>query len=246
MPVLDRPTLTMAAVDAVATRTPFLDPEVKALPGLVGLGDVCVDVGASAGVYTQAMSRLVGSTGWVHSVEPLFFAHPMWSRLLAAQRRANVSHHEMALGSAPGTATMRVPFTRTGPATSRSFLGRDTHGLGSTADYLRHLDVVVEVGTLDGLVDELDLVCLEFVKLDVEGGELPVLRGGREAIESLRPILLIEIEARHTVRYGYEPQDLVAWLTSRGYDMFVWQGGRWEPADRVCGHAHNYLFRPGG
>lgn len=233
-------------MDFVATRTPFLDPEVTALRGLVGLGDVCVDVGASAGVYTQAMSQLVGSTGWVHSVEPVAFSHPMWSRVLGARGRANVCHHEMALGSEPGSATMRVPFTRRGPATSRSFLGRGAHGLGSTADYLRHVDVVVDVGTLDGVVEEHRLVCLEFVKIDVEGGELPVLRGGREAIESLRPTLLIEIEARHTVRYGYEPQDLVGWLASRGYDMFVWQRGRWEPADRVCVHANNYLFRPCG
>jgi FkbM family methyltransferase len=241
---LDRPSLTAALANLVARRTSYLDNELPALSTVVGPGDVCVDVGSAAGLYSQALSHLVGPTGLVHSVEPVLFGHPLWTRVLAAHRRDNVRHHVMALGAEPGRATMRVPFTaQRGPATSRSFLDWHAHGLGSNAEYPHHVDVQVTVDTLDGLCAEAGLTRLDFVKIDVEGGELHVLHGGAKTIEEHHPTMLIEIEARHTDRYDYGPSDIVSWLTDRGYAMFIWRQG-WQPADRVCGHAHNYLFRP--
>ena len=53
-------------------------------------------------------------------------------------------------------------------------------------------------------VQTLDRVCsdvrerISFIKIDVEGHELPVLRGGIETLTRHRPRLLIEIEQRHS------------------------------------------------
>lgn len=243
MPRLDRPSVTAAVTSLLARRTRYLDTELHTLPGLVRPGDVCVDVGAAAGLYSQALSHLAGPAGRVHSVEPLSFSHPVWSRVLGAWGRSNVVRHVAALGAEPGQATMRVPFRPYGPDTSRSFLATDTHGLGSNAEFTHHVDMVVDVATLDGLHADAGLTRLDFVKIDVEGGELQVLRGGQRVIGTFRPTLLIEIEARHAARYGNSVEDVVEWLTNRGYTMYAWRDG-WQPADAVCLHANNYLFRP--
>jgi FkbM family methyltransferase len=243
MPRLDRSSLTTAVANLLARRTPCLDTELHTLPDLVRPGDVCVDVGAAAGLYSQALSHLVGPAGLVHSVEPLSFSHPVWSRVLGAWERANVIRHVKALGAEPGRATMRVPFRPYRPDTSRSFLAWKTHGLGSTSEFPHHVDLLVDMETLDGLRASADLTRLDFVKIDVEGGELHVLRGGQQTIETYRPTMLIEIEARHTARYEYSADDVVEWLTRRGYTMYAWRHG-WHRTDRVCVHANNYLFRP--
>jgi FkbM family methyltransferase len=240
---LDRSSVTAAVASLLARRTTYLDTELHTLPGIVSAGDVCVDVGSSAGLYCQALSHLVGPDGLVHSVEPLSFSHPYWSRVLGAKQRSNVHHHPVALGAEPGRGAMRVPFGAYGPDTSRSFLEWNTQGLGSTADYAYHVDVLVEVNTLDGLCCRAGVNRLDFVKIDVEGGELHVLRGGQHVIETYRPAMLIEIEERHTARYDYTPDDIVEWLIARGYEMCVWRRG-WQPAVQVCAHANNYLFRP--
>ncbi|OLZ43097.1 hypothetical protein BS329_40725 [Amycolatopsis coloradensis] len=241
MPRLDRPSLTIGIANLLARRTSWLDTELQTLPGLVRAGDVCVDVGSAAGLYSQALSHLAGPAGLVHTVEPLSFSHPVWSRVLAARGRPNVRHHAVALGAEPGRATMRVPFGPYGPATSRSFLAWKTHGLGSNAEYRDHVDMLVDVETLDGLC--AGLARLDFVKIDVEGGELHVLHGGERTVGTFLPTMLIEIEARHTARYEYSPDDVVEWLKCRGYAMYAWKHG-WQAADRVCSHANNYLFRP--
>ncbi|WIM99868.1 FkbM family methyltransferase [Actinoplanes oblitus] len=235
-------TILNAVASTLSRHTRYLDNELHTIGGLVRPGDVCLDVGSAAGLYSRTLSDLVGPTGLVHSVEPLSFGHPFWSRVLGARRRGNVRHHAVALGARPGRAAMRVPYTAGGPATSRSFLDWQSRGLGSNAEFDRHEDVLVEVSTVDELVARERLDRLDFVKIDVEGGELHVLHGATATLERFRPAMFIEIEARHTERYAYSPGDVVEWLAARGYTMYTWQRG-WTPAERVCAHTNNYLFR---
>lgn len=237
-----RPALTYRLANLVSRHTRYLDHDLSVVRTLVKPGDVCLDVGSAAGVYTQALSHLVGPGGQVHSVEPLPFGHPLWTEVLAAQRRPNVVHHTLALGAEPGRVVMRVPWSRRGPATSRSFLDWKSHGLGSNDEFRYHVDVLADVETLDGLCAAAGLTRLDFLKIDVEGGELHVLQGGQQVIERFGPTLYVEIEARHTARYEYEPHDVVDWLAERGYTMYVWCDG-WRATDRVCSHANNYVFR---
>jgi FkbM family methyltransferase len=239
---IDRPALTAAIVRLLARRTPYVEPEMLGLGELVGPGNVCLDVGAAAGLYTLALSQLVGPTGQVISVEPLASGHPMWTRVLRARDNSNVAHHGIALGVEPGQCRMSVPIGRYGPVTGRSFLEFRTNGLGSNAEFRDQIEVMVDVDTMDHLCADLDR--LDFVKIDVEGAELHVLEGGRDTVARLRPTLLVEIEARHTSRYGHSPRDLVEWLTGRGYSMQVWHDNEWRDSAAVCAHTRNYLFRP--
>jgi len=234
---------TAAAVRLLARSTPYLEAEMLGLRELIAPGSVCVDVGAAAGLYTQTLSQLAGPTGQVHSIEPLAFAHPGWSRILRAYAAANVQRHQLALGARPGRENMSVPIGRHGPVTGRSFLDSDAQGLGANAEFGHQLAVTVPVETLDGLCARIGAPRLDFVKIDVEGAELFVLHGGEKVIGAFRPTLLVEIEARHTARYAHRPQDVQNWLVARGYTMHVWERG-WRPADDVCTHTRNYLFRP--
>lgn len=230
-------------ITLLARQRLWLEPELAGLSELVSPGDVCVDVGAAAGLYTVLLAELVGPTGVVHSVEPLSFAHPVWTRVLGARNRPNVRRHPLALSAQPGETVLSVPQGRLGPVTGRSFLTWQTDGVGSNAEFRDHAEVVVPVDTLDQLCLRTGLTRLDFVKIDVEGAELHVLRGGEQAIEALRPTLLLEIEARHLTRYRFAVRDVTEWLTSRGYTMHVWDHG-WRPAAVVCPHTRNYLFRP--
>jgi FkbM family methyltransferase len=234
--------VSAAAIMVAARWTRWLEPELLGLPSLVGPGSVCVDVGAAAGIYTLPLARLAGPTGIVHSVEPLPFAWPTWNRLMRVRNSRNVLHHPVALGSEPGEASMSVPRGRHGLVTGRSFVSQHCLGLGSNAEFAQHITYPVPVDTLDRLLAETDHGRLDFVKIDVEGAELHVLRGGTAVIESFRPAMLIEIEARHTARYQYHPEDVVSWLQARDYAMYTWNRG-WQQASEITSATRNYMFR---
>jgi FkbM family methyltransferase len=227
----------------MARRTPYLESEMLGLASIVGPGSVCLDVGAAAGLYTVVLSHLAGPAGEVHAVEPLQFAHPVWRWVLGFRRRANVRHYTLALGADPGAGVMSVPFGKRVAVTGRSFLTGKSSGLGPNTEFVRHEEVPVTVDTLDALVARIGLSRLDFIKIDVEGGELHVLQGGQGTIEEFRPALLVEIEARHTARYQYATSDLVEWLVKRDYQMYTWHGG-WQETSTVTEDQRNYLFRP--
>src|SRR5258708_2442230 len=107
-----RAAVTASAVLAVARCTKSLEPEMLGLPDVVGPGGVCVDVGSAAGLYTVPLSRLVGPSGVVHSVEPLPFAWPVWNRVLGAREKAHVQPHSLAPGAEPARATLSGPTGR--------------------------------------------------------------------------------------------------------------------------------------
>jgi FkbM family methyltransferase len=233
--------MTSATVMAIARYTKWLEPEMLGLASLVGPGSVCIDVGAAAGLYTLPLSRLAGPSGLVHSIEPLPFAWPTWNRVLRVRSFPNVRFHAVAIGSEPGLAEMSVPMGRYGLVTGRSFISQQCRGLGSNAEFNRHITYPVTVDTLDGLFAGSDMTRLDFVKVDVEGAELQVLQGGEKIIDEFKPALLIEIEARHTVRYGCAPDDVAGFLTERGYSMYTWHEG-WQSASQVNAATRNYLF----
>lgn len=240
LPVRDR--LAAAAIDALARWTPYVESEICGLRELVRPGALCIDIGAAAGIYTVALSRLSGPTGQVHSVEPLPFANLHVARLLNVGSAANVRQHALALGAEPGIDFMSVPVGRFGLVTGRSFLDRRASGPDPNMEFARHVAVTVTVDTLDALCQREHIDRLDFVKIDVEGAELQVLEGGKAVIEELRPAMLIEIEARHTARYRSAPGDVTAWMHERGYAMFTWDRG-WRPAQSVEPGTRNYLFR---
>jgi FkbM family methyltransferase len=228
---------------ALARWTPYLESEMLGLADLVGPGSVCLDVGAAAGLYSFALSRLVGPSGHVHSIEPLQFAHPAWRRVLGIKGLKNLSEYTIALDAEPRKGAMSVPFGRRVAVTGRSFLTGKSSGLGPNVEFVRHEEVPVAVDTMDALIARTGITRLDFIKIDVEGGELHVLHGGERTIKEFRPALLVEIEARHTARYHYAPEDIVDWLTERDYAMYTWHDG-WRETGQVSLDQRNYLFRP--
>jgi FkbM family methyltransferase len=239
-----RAKVTSAAVMLLARFTPYVESELLGLADVVGPGGVCLDVGAAAGLYSLVLSELAGPSGEVHSVEPLSFAHPMWSRILGSRECANVRYYNMALGSEAGPGVMSVPSGRYVQVTGRSFLAGKAAGLGPNVEFSSHQEVPVAVDTIDVLMERTGVTRLDFIKIDTEGGELHVLQGGERTIKEFRPAILVEIEARHTARYEYAPSDLVDWLVERGYGMYTWRHHGWQATGQVSLDRRNYLFRP--
>lgn len=207
---------------------------------MVRPGDVCIDVGAAAGLYTAELSRLVGPAGVVHSVEPLDFLYPA-GRVLGLRRGENIRCHPVALGEAVGEHLLSVPLRGSRPVVGRSFLSLGATGLGSNAEFSEHMAVPVTTETLTSFTRRVGATRVDLIKADVEGAELAVLRGGREVLAEYRPRLLLEVEQRHLTRYGNRAETVVGWLAKRGYRLFVWRRGAWREAGQVTGAHRNYL-----
>lgn len=156
------------------------EAELALLKKLVRPHDVTVDVGANLGLYTRELSRLSAK---VHSFEPTKGMADVLRRTSAR----NVTVHEVALSDADGFADLHIP--RAGQNLTHSLASLEPTAVAG-------LEVVasrVPLARLDAVVRET----VSFVKVDVEGHEINVLKGARGLIERCRPVFLVESENRH-------------------------------------------------
>jgi FkbM family methyltransferase len=82
-------------------------------------------------------------------------------------------------------------------------------------------EILCEVKKLDDFVKEQEINSLDFIKCDVEGGELSVIRGGLKAIRKFKPVLLLELLRKWAAKFGYHPNDVLSLLNKEGYTCYA-------------------------
>jgi len=197
------------------------------LPQLVRKGDVCMDLGANLGYYTRTLSRLAGPAGCVHAVEPVAPVRKVLSRNL--RRCGNVEIYPFALGTENKPVRMGNDSARTSGymGTGQNFVN-DTGGktdVEFTAEMRRGSELFAHLPRLD------------FVKCDIEGYELIVMREMRPLLERFRPTVLIETG-------GENRPAIIGLFRAMGYDGFTLDRCREVPLDPDRDNGKDIVFRP--
>lgn len=167
----------------------------EVVDALVAPGDTVLDIGANWGRFTARMASLVGPTGRVHSFEPSPTQRVRLEEIARGQRQ--VALHGIGLSDASGYATLD-----SGDDPGSAFGRVSTGGDGAEQIVLARLDEILERSER-----------IAFLKCDVEGHELAVLRGALDTLHRWRPAILVEIEARH----GGSVEETAALLEPLGY-----------------------------
>ncbi len=189
-----------------------LSAEERFLQQLTFDGETVFDVGGYEGIFTLFFARRVGPRGRVVTFEP----NPRnFARIVENVRLNGFSQvlvRQVAVGSAPGRASLVFPADETARGSIDA----------SIADQIKQergvVTVDVELDTLDRQV-AAGMPEPDFVKLDVEGLELDVLRGMRGLLEHRHPRLYIEIHGADVERKLENVTAVVELLWSAGYDV---------------------------
>lgn len=166
------------------------EPAVQsALAAVIVSGMVVYDVGANVGIIALGMARLVGRSGRVVAFEP----DPDSVQDLLENRDRNgfgtsVTVIPSAVWSHPSA---RISFRRGGERRSHGGVELEQHhpvlGTGEV--------IQVEAVTLDDFIAAGGLIP-QLIKIDVEGGEYEVLRGGERLFSVQRPLIVVEIHRK--------------------------------------------------
>ncbi|MBN3760180.1 FkbM family methyltransferase [Burkholderia sp. Ac-20365] len=176
-----------------------------------GDGVVAIDGGANIGVHTIEWSRHMYGWGQVMSFEAQETVYYALAGNIALNNCLNARARLAALGERCGEMIVPRPdYTKPASFGSLELRQREhTEAIGQPISYDAQHGVKVPVIDLPSL----ELERLDFLKLDVEGMEVDVLRGARAVIERHRPVMLIEM-------IKSDRGAIDALLTSLGYHQF--------------------------
>ncbi|MBD3756401.1 MAG: FkbM family methyltransferase [Gammaproteobacteria bacterium] len=157
-------------------------------------GDFVIDIGANQGYYTILASELVGCSGKVVAIEP----NPeVFARLVASVQVNGFSDRVEALN---------VALALDGQGAKAPFFvprhdcknGRFVYA-GEDPAYLAGFGDIIEVDAVRLEPSRFERV--DFIKIDVEGAELAVIRQLRPLLEKFRPGLVCEVNFGRQYRY---------------------------------------------
>lgn len=80
--------------------------------------------------------------------------------------------------------------------------------------------VKVQSVTIDGIWDSFNKPKVSFIKSDVEGADLLGLQGGKNCIETCKPIILIEWNRTNIIPFGYTHYDLLSFCKEINYNCY--------------------------
>lgn len=166
--------------------------EADLFEAILKLGDIVVEAGANIGALTLPIAKAVGLGGRVHAFEP----QPCYAELLRLNCPVNVDVNQAALGETEKTFELESAETHRVSAPSwRYYEGRQFECSQYTIDLLGFLR-------------------LDFIKIDVDGQELDILRGCERTINEHQPVIYCENDK--TDLYP----NLIPWLEDHGYRVY--------------------------
>lgn len=152
-----------------------------------------VDVGAHCGLWARVLARCFAK---VTAFEPVSL-----HRELLAINAPGVTVHPCALGDQTGAIGMQPGEKSSGDAHVNTFKS----------------DIPLRT------LDSFELPGVDFLKIDVEGFELFVIRGGERTIKSCKPVIIIEQKKDCAERYGQSrfaaTELLESWGAKKVYSM---------------------------
>jgi FkbM family methyltransferase len=177
----------------------FSEGEVSLFRDLLVESATVLDIGANIGAHTVFFAQMVGIGGTIHAFEPQRLLFQTLCANMALNSLPNVHCYYAAVSDKCGS--ILVP--PLDPHTEQNFSGLS---LLSESDKGDEVDCIT--------VDTLELSGCDFIKIDVEGMELDVIRGALQTIRRFSPILYVEND-----RPSKSPL-LVRYLAGLNYDLY--------------------------
>ena len=169
-----------------------------------------LDIGGNVGYYSLLAAPLVRNDGRVFMFEPVGINMERAKANIGLSNFSNIQCIKKAVSSQACSIRIRIA--------DNNNLGMS--GMAESINYGGE-DEEVEGITLDQFVKDNKLDCVDLIKVDVEGAEPLVLKGGQELLGRCSPIIMMEVCLETLDRLGFCLNDVYGPLTNLGYMAYL-------------------------
>lgn len=197
------------------------EKDLQVIPQLVSPSDTVLDIGANFGLYTRFLSDAVGESGRVYSFEPTSDMFDALKHNVESLGRSNITCVRAALSDWSGKAEIHIPPYPDGTPNyyEATLLAGD--------DEARAKGESVAILTVDEFCQSRKIKPLSFMKCDVEGFEIEVLRGAQNVIQCDHPVILLEIN--EPLLDGAHGTEVTRFIKEMGYEIHVYENDDIHP-----------------
>jgi len=171
-------------------------------------GDCIIDIGAGLGEETAIYALLTGASGRVHALEANPITHAGLTYMCQQNGFTQVTPHHLAIYTTDGEVSIQDD--------EENYLintiGAPTEG-----------GITVKAVSLDSLVRENDITCIDFLKVNVEGAEQFLIEGMSQSIHMVQNACISCHDFRHVYHnhgvFYLTEQKVRAFLENNGFEV---------------------------
>ncbi|HUW18477.1 MAG TPA: FkbM family methyltransferase [Sedimentisphaerales bacterium] len=190
-------------------------PIKEAMKKYLKQGGCFIDIGANIGYISAVGAGFVGKSGFVHSFEPVPAYFQYLLRITELNADYNIVVNSFALGEHSGNAYMN--------ATEPPAIGASSMVPGFIPEGFTGRAVQVPVVRLDEYIESKRLDHISLIKIDVEGFEIPVLKGASGFFKKHRnnlPPVIVECTPARYRQLNTSLEELEEFMTSYKYRSY--------------------------
>lgn len=169
---------------------------------------VCLDVGANIGYWSKFLVE-ISNASECHAFEPDPITCEVLDKNLSKYR--NVTINQTAVSDRDGYIDLFLDPHHSGDNRSQFTEGRRA--------------IKVSCCTLDSYVKKANLERVDFLKIDIQGGEIPALEGATALLHRFRPLVLIEIAPEFDSGSGAINQYIARLVEQKSYRAYAIEKG---------------------
>ena len=212
------------------------EPEINFLKYILKQDQTCFHIGASDARHSYVMAGLING-GQIYAFEPSSYSFNHLKLIIRLHRLRNIHIYKKAISDKKGMVSLVTPKKSTGHA-GRSF----AYIRGVNDSMVKRHDVSedifikedVESISVDGFVSSENIEKVDFIRCDMEGSEILMLRGAARTLQQHKPNLLLEIHNNALKDVFNSNADEVKDILFRlGYYMFRLSEGDIVPVNEI-------------
>ena len=188
-------------------------------------GDVFYDIGANVGFFSVIAAKLVGDTGKVYAFEPGEVNAKSIRHNAQLNNFRQIEVIEKAVSNTSGLGQLLLAKYSGGHALATADAPPDLAG-----------EITVDLVSIDDLITQNKINPPNFVKVDVEGAELDVLKGMTQTIKTYQPTIIYEVDDGDRAAYEHKYQELADFFKSFNYQVTQAENS-YDTIDWCVGHA---------
>ena len=179
--------------------------ELKSILQFIKPSPVILDIGANIGWYSLVLGRLFPDSE-IHAIEPSEKLFESLQLHISINDAKNIKPHKIGVSEKSGES---VFFEIPNNSVNSSMMNL-------TNDPTAESQIVV-VKTVDDFCAENNIAQVDFIKCDVEGAELLVLKGAVETLKN-KPLVFCEMVRKWSVKFNYHPNEIIEFMKKFGYE----------------------------
>ncbi len=187
------------------------------------------DIGANAGLYSLSLDKMTsGISYYLFEPLPTTFEKPEKTIDLNNADTDRFHLNNCGMSDKRGSFDFYLPGASEAASlrpVNDEFYLKQSEADGSYTGQNVMQRIPCQVTTVDDYVKENDISKIDFIKIDVEGNERFVLEGAHDTLNRLHPFVYCELLRKHSRRFGYHPNDVIAYMKDLGYDCLTIHDG---------------------